>query len=194
MPILHFLTLTNGMGQEYWVLPERTIAAHTVSGYASRSDGRIQMLLYSHAPLDTESRSEQSFEVALSLSGVEGREVEVTQFRFDKDNNSYFRLGRSLREERIAANNNVTDETEQRVRAAVKKLESGEKQAILQGLRELAEIGPPAKSAAALLYPLVPLLQSMSDGEIQAELTKTAFRMASQQPQLALLQTAVRQA
>ena len=182
MPILHFLALTNRMGDEYWVLPEQTVDAHTVSGFASGSDGRTQLLVYSHAPLDTEARSEHSFDVTVNLSGVEGREVAVTQFRFDKHHNSYFHLGRSVREQRIAASTDASDETRQRVRAAVQKLESGEKPAILQGLRELAEIGPSVQASADLLIPLALQLQNSNDAEIQAALATTAHRISSQQP------------
>lgn len=182
MPILNFLALTNQMGDEYWVLPEQTIDAHTVSGFASRLDGRTQLVLYSHAPLDTEARSEQSFDVTVNLSGVEGRKVAITQYRFDKDHNSYFYLGRSLREERIATSMDASDETKRRVQAAIQKLESSEKPTVLQGLRELAEIGSAVQPFVELLVPLALQLQNSSDAEIQAALKTTAQRISSQQP------------
>jgi len=182
MPILHFLALTTRMGDEYWVLPEQTIDAHTVSGFASRSDGGTQLLVYSHAPLDTEARSEHSFDVTVNLSGVEGREVAVTQFRFDKHHNSYFHLGRSVREQRIATSTDPSDETRQRVRAAIQKLESGKKSSILQGLRELVEIGPSVKPLAGSLVPAAMQLQDNSDADIQAALRATAHRISSPQP------------
>jgi len=174
MPILHFLGLTSRMGNQYLVLPERTIGAHSVSGIASRTDDRTQLVVYSHSPLDTESRSEQEFEIELNLSGVPGRKVHVTEYRFDKDHNSYFRLARSQRERRIAATSDLTDEMKQRIRAAVRKLESGEKPTILQGLQELSELGPAAKSALASLYVLV---QNSPDGEVRAKATETAVRL-----------------
>jgi hypothetical protein len=174
MPILHFLGLTSRLGNRYLVLPEQTIGAHSVSGIASRTDERTQLVIYSHAPLDTESRSEQEFEIELNLSGVADRKAHVTEYRFDKEHNSYFRLGRTLREQRIAATSNLTDETKQRVRAATRKLESGEKPTILQALQELSDLGPAAKSALASLYVLV---QNSSDGDVRAKATEAAVRL-----------------
>ena len=174
MPILHFLGLTNRMGNQYLVLPERTIGAHSVSGIASRTDNRTQLVIYSHAPLDTESRSEQKFEILLNLSGVAGRKAHVTEYRFDKDHNSYFRLARSLREQRIASTSKLYDEAKQRVRAAIRKLESGEKPTIQQALQELSDLGPAANAALASLFVLA---QNSPDGDIRAKATETAFRL-----------------
>ena len=174
MPILHFLGLTSRMGDEYLVLPELTTGAHTVSGIASRMNDRTQIVIYSHAPLDTESRSEQAFEVVLNLKGVARRKAQVTEYRFDKDHNSYFQLGRSLREQRIVATSSLTDETKQRVRAAIQKLESGDKPTILRALQELSTLGPAAKSALASLYVLV---QSSPDDEVRARATEAAVAM-----------------
>jgi hypothetical protein len=178
MPILHFLGLTNRMGNQYVVLPERTIGAHSVSGMASRIGNRTQLVVYSHAPLDTESRSEQEFAIELDLSGVPGRKARVTEYRFDKDHNSYYRLARSLREQRIAATLNPTTETKQRVQAAIRMLESGEKSAVLEALEELADLGPAAKPAAASLYML---LQNNSDDDIRAKATETATRLQARE-------------
>jgi hypothetical protein len=179
MPILHFLGLTNRMGNQYVVLPERTIGAHSVSGVASRTGNRTQLVVYSHAPLDTESRSEQEFEIEMNLSGVPGHRARVTEYRFDKDHNSYFRLARSLREERIMASLNPTAETKDRVQAAIRMLESGEKSAVLEALKELSDLGPAAKPAAAA--PLYLLLQSTSDDDIRAKVTEAAVRFQARE-------------
>jgi hypothetical protein len=171
MPILHFLGLTSGMGNQYYVLPQRTIGAHVVSGVVSRTDTRTQLVVYSHSALDTESRSEQDFEVALNLSGVASGKAQVTEYRFDKDHNSYFHLGRSLREQRIAAASNLSDETKGRVRWAIEQLESGDKPTIMQALQGLSKLGPAAKSALASL---VVLVQNTPDEEIRARATEVA--------------------
>jgi hypothetical protein len=98
MPILHFLGLLARMGPDYRVLPERTVGGHVVSGFASRDGQTVRALVYSHQMQDTESRSGAEFDVTLRLSGLPGRKVAVREYRFDKDHNSYFRLGRELRD------------------------------------------------------------------------------------------------
>ena len=103
MPILHFLGLMARMGPQYWVLPERTAGGHVVSGFASRGQDKLYVLLYSHGALDTESRSEAEFDVVLNLTDLKARRVRVEQYRFDKDHNSYFRLARQLRDQQVHA-------------------------------------------------------------------------------------------
>jgi hypothetical protein len=98
MPILNFLGLTAGMGDSYWPLPEQTVGGHVVSGFAAQSDKALRVLLYSHQPRDTQSRSQAAFEITLDLTAVPWTQVRASQYRFDKDNNSYYRLGRELRD------------------------------------------------------------------------------------------------
>ena len=98
MPILNFLGLMAGMGDSYWPLGEQTVGGHVVSGFASKSDDALRVLLYSHQPRDTQSRSQAAFEITLDLTAVPWSEIRASQYRFDKDNNSYYRLGRELRD------------------------------------------------------------------------------------------------
>ena len=98
MPILHFLGLIARMGPEFQVLPEQTVGGHVVSGFASRDGNILRVLLYAHNGPDTESRSGAEFDVSLRLSGLVAGKRAVTEYRFDKDHNSYFRLGRELRD------------------------------------------------------------------------------------------------
>ncbi|MBM3335064.1 hypothetical protein FJY63_10430, partial [Candidatus Sumerlaeota bacterium] len=99
-PIFHVLGMLSDMGDRYWVLPQQNVGGHVVGGFASRDDKNVvRVLLYSHHPEDTQSRSDVSFDVALDLQrmGWEGT-ARIEEYRFDKDHNSYFREGRALRD------------------------------------------------------------------------------------------------
>ena len=97
-PILHFVGLMAGMGDDYLVLPEQKIGGFAVSGFASKKPDAINALLYSHHPLDIQSRSKSMFEITLDLYGIPWKNVRVKEYRFDKDNNSYYRLALELRD------------------------------------------------------------------------------------------------
>ena len=46
MPIFHVLGLLSDLGDRYWVLPERLVGGHLVSGFASRNArGFVRVLL-----------------------------------------------------------------------------------------------------------------------------------------------------
>jgi hypothetical protein len=155
MPILHFLGLLAQMGPEYHVLPEQTVGGHVVSGFASRDGRAVRVLLYAHNMMDTESRSEAAFDVALRLTGMRGthevgrRKVSVKEYRYDKDHNSYFRLGRELRDHR-PPNPAQAD----RLHAALRDLESDRRESQLAGLEKLADLGPAAEPAVMAVYGL----------------------------------------
>jgi hypothetical protein len=114
----------------------------------------------------------------LNLSGVASGNAQLTEYRFDKDHNSYFHLGRSLREQRVAAALNLSDETKGRVRSAIEKLESGDKPTIIQTLQELSKLGPAAKS---VLASLVVLVQNTADEEIRARAIEVAYGLNTQE-------------
>jgi hypothetical protein len=149
MPILHFLGLVAQMGPEFHVLSEQIVGGHIVSGFASRDGKTLRVLLYTHAALDTQSRSEATFDVTLRLSGLVDGKLAVTEYRFDKDNNSYFRLGRELRDKATAKPADT-----QQLQKSLRKLESEDTTTQLAGLEELAAIGAPAMSAAGAVYEL----------------------------------------
>jgi hypothetical protein len=98
MPIFHSLNLLSDMGNDYWPLPEQRIDGHIVTGFASRDDrGIVRILLYSHDPQDTQSRSDANFQVALALDGLSWPgSASVTEYRIDREHNSPFRLIKSL--------------------------------------------------------------------------------------------------
>jgi len=184
MPILHFLGLLSSMGSDYWVLPEERVGAHVVSGLAGRTRRRVpgddvRVLLYSHHDLDTQSRSENQFQVTLHLTGLPEGQLQVKQFRFDKDHNSYYRLGRSLREKRIADSFTPGTEAKQAIEAATRLLESDEADSQLQAVHMLAELGPAAKPATSFL---VEAIQNTEDDRLRAEATGALWKINSPQP------------
>jgi len=94
MPIFHALTLLSDLGDSYWVLPEQKVAGDAIGGFASRDDrGELRVLIYSHDPADTQSRSGASFDISLDLSNLnEKGRVSVQEYRFDRDHNSPYPL------------------------------------------------------------------------------------------------------
>ncbi len=179
MPILHFLGLTSTMGSDYWVLRERRIGGHVVSGFAGRSEGDVRLLLYSHHELDTESRSEHEFRVALTLAGLDGPQAHVTQYRFDKDHNSYYRLARPLREARLADRLPLAGEKRRSLDAAVELLRADDVESQRRGLRRLAELGPAARPATPFL---VALVEKIDDEQLRADITAAAMAIHAPVP------------
>ena len=101
-PVFHALNLLSDMGDDYWLLKRRDLAGHVVSGFASRDEqGVVRLALFSHQLEDTQSRSTARFEVELSLSGkgiAAGEQMQLTEYRFDAEHNSYLEQVRELRE------------------------------------------------------------------------------------------------
>jgi hypothetical protein len=172
MPILHFLGLVASMGQDFRVLPEQTIGGHVVSGFASKSDDATRVLLYSHHELDTQGRSAATFEVTLDVEGTRGEQVEVTQYRFDKDYNSYFHLGHSLRERADAAAVPSAD-TAEAIERIMRTLEIGGPDEQSAALDELGEIGRPA---ASTIGALLRFLEKTDRDELKQKAQATIFR------------------
>jgi hypothetical protein len=171
MPILHFLGLMARMGNEYQVLPERAIGGHVVSGFASQDGERTYVLVYAHAALDTQSRSEAEFDVTLAVSGIGAENVNLREYRFDTDHNSYFELGRRLRDKSLRLPS--PQETAQ-ITGAVERLRDGDRHSRLAALGELAELGPAAASALA---EVVGVAQTASDPELQSAAGEAITRL-----------------
>jgi len=98
LPVLHFLGLVATMTDRFQILPEQTLGGHVVSGFASRADHSLRLVVYSHDPLDVQSRSGASFEVQLSVKSLPWQKARVRQYRFDQEHNSIFPLARQLRD------------------------------------------------------------------------------------------------
>jgi Glycosyl hydrolases family 39 len=152
MPILHFLGLLAQMGPEYHVLPEQTVGGHTVSGFASRDGQALRVLLYSHNMADTQSRSAASFEVSLRIIGLKAEKVAVEEYRFDADNNSYYRLARELRDGPSGAASGRSKAAA--FEEALRDLEMERRDAHLAGLKILSDLGPTASDAASAILRL----------------------------------------
>jgi hypothetical protein len=174
MPILHFLGLLGRMGPEYRVLPEQAVGGHVVSGFASQSGGALYVLLYSHHALDTESRSEADFEVTLDLSGLPGRNVVIQEYRFDKDHNSYFRLGRQLRDA-PQTGRPAGEQDAARLEAAQRDLEADKPAARLAALEKLAALGPAASPATGAVFRLL----ASEDSAVREKATAVLKRIAA---------------
>ncbi|MFQ5804867.1 MAG: HEAT repeat domain-containing protein [Phycisphaerae bacterium] len=170
MPIFHFLGLLNSMGDEYWVRPEEARGGHVISGFASKTNRDVRVLVYSHHALDTQSRSDATFEVDLNLAGVPCRRLRVQEYRFDKDHNTYYRLAQRLRDR--AAANAAPDEVDSVIRA----LETDNRQVRLAALGKLASLGPWARSAGPWV---VRLIDDTDDDAIRSAAVKAISRIGS---------------
>ncbi|MCX7013059.1 MAG: hypothetical protein NTW86_10970 [Candidatus Sumerlaeota bacterium] len=175
MPILNFLGLTGGMGDDYWPFPQQTVGGHVVSGYASKMDDAVKVVLYSHNPVDTQSRSNQAFEVALELSGAPWTSVRIREYRFDKDHNSYYRMGRQLRDRpagRPGAGRARPEDVEQ-IMAALNGDDSAAQIAALKkaaSLRDLPDAVPGA---------LMQLHQRTKDAKVKAATADAMVRIVA---------------
>jgi hypothetical protein len=159
MPILYFLGLMARMGPDFHVLPEQVVGGHVVSGFASQNGGRLYLLLYSHEASDTESRSEAAFDVTFDLGGLREKKVVVREYQFDKDHNSYFQLGRQLRDQGPKPARSA------HTKEIVRQLQSGEPAAQRAALEELADLGPDGSAATGALFHLI---QKSDDPEVRA--------------------------
>src|SRR5205807_1716512 len=90
--------------------------------------------------------------VSLRLTGLAGRKVAVQEYRFDKDHNSYFRLGRELRER--PRDGTPTPAQSETLQAALREMEGDRPATQRAGLEKLAGLGPAAASAVGAVYEL----------------------------------------
>ncbi len=176
MPILHFLGLLNAMGDRFWVLPEKQIGGHVLSGFAARTRDDLRLLLYSHHPLDTQSRSQRSFLVQLELGPVHWPVVEVCEYRYDKEHNSYFRLARQLLDR--SANQRELSDLVELSGAILTALAGSDKRGQLAALTQLAKLGPPARP---LLGFVAALASRTQDKEVRSAAFKAALVMAGRE-------------
>ncbi len=174
MPILHFLGLTAGMADRYWVLEERVVGGHVVSGFGARSGDVLKVLLYAHDPLDTESRSGQSFRVNCAVKGLAGSRLAVTEYGFDTERNSYFELGRRLREETRAREATLSPSDRKVLDEATVLLDRRDRASRLEGLKRVRALGRRAKSTASLV---IALIHGAADTEVKHEATATLLSL-----------------
>jgi hypothetical protein len=176
MPILNFLGLLAGMGENYWVLPEQTIGSHAVSGFAARGEKQVQLLLYSHDPQDTQSRSAATFEIELALRGITWPEVSVREYRFDKDHNSYYHLGRELRDRPAGATGRAPRPEE--VERLIADLTGGDRAVQIAAVKKAATFG---ELPEALLAAAFQLYQETKDDAVRQALAEAGRQMLSRQ-------------
>ncbi len=140
MPILNFLELLTRMGDRFCVLPEQTAAAHVVSGFTSKQDDVVCVLLYAHDSRDIQSRSQATFDVTLDLEDVPWSDVRVQEYRFDKEHNSYYRLGRQLRD-RLPGGPNARRLAVAEVDRLTADLTGDDRSAQIAALKRVASVG-----------------------------------------------------
>ena len=153
MPIFHVLGLLSDLGDRYWVLPEQRVGGHAIGGFASRDEGVVRVLLYTHHAEDTQSRSEASFDVTLDLDGLGWMgAARVQEYRFDRDHNSFFRQGRALRDRAPQAGNN----DRVLLTALIGTLGDDDPRTQLEALGTLKTLGPSA-------LPALPAIRTLAE-------------------------------
>lgn len=177
MPILNFLGLLATMGDSYWALPEQTIGGHVVSGFAAKADESLRVLLYSHQPLDTQSRSQAAFDVTLDLTALPWRNVRVREYRFDQDHNSYFRLGRELRD-RPARGGKVRAPRADEVERLIADLAGGDRAAQLAAVRRAATFSELPQEVIAAAFQLH---EKTQDAEVRTAIEEAGRRVLTRQ-------------
>jgi hypothetical protein len=150
-PIFHVLGLLSDLNDRYWVLPEQQVGGHVAGGFASRDEGAVRVVLYTHHAQDTQSRSEAAFDVTLEIEGLAGNgPVRVQEYRFDRENNSYFRQGRTLRDRAPQAGKADPG----RLAAAIQAMEGDNPGAQREALATLKTLGASAAPALAAVMRL----------------------------------------
>ncbi len=177
MPILNFLGLLATMGDSYQVLPEQTVGGHVVSGFAARSNASLRVLLYSHHSLDTQARSAAAFDITLDLTAVPWQKVRVSEFRFDKDHNSYFRLGRELRD-RPAGGGNRRAPRAGEVEQLLADLGSGDRASQLAAVRRVAALSEVPQGVATAAFELY---EKTQDAELRSAIEEVGRQFLNRQ-------------
>ena len=181
-PILHFLGLVAGMGEDFWVLPEQTFGGHVVSGFAAKRDEVTRVLVYSHHGLDTQSRSAASFDITLDIQGLPGRDVRVTQYRFDKDHNSYFHLGRELRDRGTSELNKLSQSSDDEMQTLVAALGGTDREAQLAAINKLALFGESGRRVPQVVAEAVfALHQTTESNEVKSAIEVVAQKVFAQE-------------
>ncbi len=114
-PAFHFVNLLSTLRDDYWVFPLEQVGGHAVSGFAAMTKEDLRIVVHAHHHEDTASRSETAFEITLRLEGLNWERASVTEYRFDKEHNSYYRLARAHREASDSERNRIYSEEEFRV-------------------------------------------------------------------------------
>jgi hypothetical protein len=176
MPVFHALTLMSDLRDRFHLLPERRVGGHVVSGFASAEERGVRAILYAHNSEDTQSRSDAEFDVTLELPSLPWTgETRVTEYRFDRDHNSPFRLARALR------SRPAPEADPDRVATLSRMLGGTDSDEQLRALDELKRL--PAE-ARALLPSVMKLAQDAREAPVQeaarAALT-ASFKPASYQ-------------
>jgi hypothetical protein len=92
--IFNFIELLASMGDDYFVLPEVNKAGYVVSGFATKTDKDVRLLLYAHKETDTQSSSDDTFDITIKLGDLSHERLIVRQYQMDKEHNSCFRIAR----------------------------------------------------------------------------------------------------
>lgn len=182
MPIFHFIDLLTGMGDDCLVMPEQVAGSHVLSGFASPTDDELRVLLYTHHALDVQSRSGAEFDFTVKMAGLRWPRVAVREYRFDKDHNSYFRLGRELRDGTSAGDATTSGGKPGgaggELDATIRALESEDRETVLVALKKLGSFGRDASSA---LGPMVNLVQSTQDEAVRSVAIAAATRITAKE-------------
>jgi hypothetical protein len=169
-PIFHALTLLSDFGPDYWPLPARQIAGHTVSGFASRdARGDLRVALFSHHAEDIQSRSEHAFAVTLELNSLGDGPFRVTEHRFDREHNTYFAEAVALRQKAAAVAN------PQELKRLTQVLEGGDPAAVRAALADLEQLD--SATLAAVAPAVLRLFSTLTDAELRESIQALAQRL-----------------
>jgi len=173
LPVFHMMTLLNSMGDDYWVLPEERHGGHVISGFGSKTESDVRILVYSHHEGDTQARSEAAFDVALRLTGLPQGEIRVDEHRFDKDHNSYFRAALKLRDRKVPASKVPAVDSAELDRA-VRDLESEAPETVAKAIDRFLQWGARARAAAPALKKII---DKNLEGEEHQQATAALWKM-----------------
>ena len=131
------------------------------------------MVLYTHQPEDTQSRSEASFDVTLELKSLTGDgPVRVEEFAFDQEHNSPFKAMRALRDRPAATG----EHDPARLAELIRGLESRDHAAQREALTLLHTLDAAGRQAAVpALLKLAGQTEDQAVRDLANDVIKTVF-------------------
>ena len=174
LPILHFLGLMSQMQGDFWVLPERVVDDHIISGFTSRQDDSVYLLAYAHQQYDIQSRLKTRFNLQMDLGGFPWQEIVVREYRFDKVNNSYFHLAKSLRDK--GSNQERRRPSAEQVKQILAGLTSTVRAEQLAAVRKVATFNDVPESAFLAAFELH---QSTKHEDVRAAIEEAGKKIAA---------------
>ncbi|NCQ28653.1 MAG: hypothetical protein GW802_14670, partial [Armatimonadetes bacterium] len=107
--VFNFIELFASLGHDYLFIPAVQRGGCRIAGFASRSADAIRILLYAHNDGDYHSRLNPTYTVTLDLANLPWPAAGLTEYRLDREHNSFFSLAEKCRGKEVFSDNEVAE-------------------------------------------------------------------------------------